>query len=133
MAESQPSFSVTLGARGGGFNPQPSTTLSNTLTAPLLHAIQIDAIVKIATMLSDLISPMLSKIQTAGVCKQALQWLQATTGVQNVYISVPDGDNLRYIAGNKGNEFLVGLQLTPSEGLSHGVWEAEDGQVFIEV
>uniref|UniRef100_A0A7S4LEA9 Uncharacterized protein n=1 Tax=Eutreptiella gymnastica TaxID=73025 RepID=A0A7S4LEA9_9EUGL len=124
---------LLVAAIGGKAGSAPFAILGVEAPAdPGLSQEQIDAIVKIATMLSDLISPMLSKIQTAGVCKQALQWLQATTGVQNVYISVPDGDNLRYIAGNKGNEFLVGLQLTPSEGLSHGVWEAEDGQVFIE-
>ena len=118
---------------GSGANQVPVAVLGvEAPSPPGLTQEQIDTIVKMTQMLSGHLGPVRTKNQKQGVCNQALQWLEATTGVQNVYISVPDEGDLRYISANKGNEFLLGKKLPVSEGISHEVWDAENGQIVIE-
>lgn len=116
-----------------GYGSHPFAVLGVEASAdPGLSQDQRDALLKVAQLLGTLIAPIRTRLQTTGICKQVLQWLEATTGVRNVYVSVPSGTGLRYVAANKGNEILIGKTLPSVEGVSHGVWDAEHGEVFIE-
>lgn len=54
---------------------------------------QVSDLLRAAAMLGELIRPLRLQMQTSGICKQVIQWLEATTGVRNVYVSVPDAQS----------------------------------------
>eukprot|EP01006_Ploeotia_vitrea_P029965 TRINITY_DN62426_c0_g1_i1.p1 TRINITY_DN62426_c0_g1~~TRINITY_DN62426_c0_g1_i1.p1 ORF type:complete len:1017 (+),score=202.00 TRINITY_DN62426_c0_g1_i1:53-3103(+) len=79
----------------------------------------------VAKLLGDLMLPLYQKKLMTDLAQQALQWVEANTCANNVYFSMLDAAaNLRYVAANKGQEFLLGKVLGSSEGVSHKTLES---------